>query len=155
MAVEKFRGVHYFLSNMYPVQGGIEVGEGIIVPTTEHAYQAAKFDSTEIRKVILASEDGVSAKEMAQKYVEMGVPKRSDWDEVKLGVMRDLVSRKFAPNSRVAHLLISTGDEELIEGNTWGDTFWGVSPPGSGDGENWLGCILMETRARLANKEEK
>lgn len=155
MAIERFRGAYYFLSNMYPVKGGIEVGEGIIVPTVEHAYQAAKFDGTQFRTLVLGAEDGVAAKEMVKKYKDLGVPERKDWDEVKLGVMRDLVGRKFETGSQLAHLLRSTGNEELIEGNTWDDTFWGVSPPGSGSGQNWLGRILMETRDSLSVKDAK
>ena len=39
--------------------------------------------------------------------------------------------------------LEETRGSELIEGNTWGDRFWGVS---RGIGENHLGKILMEER---------
>jgi predicted NAD-dependent protein-ADP-ribosyltransferase YbiA (DUF1768 family) len=70
------------------------------------------------------------------------VPIRSDWDEVKVEVMRALVRIKFSTDLQ-PHLL-STGEAELVEGNWWGDQFWGVC---DGKGENWLGRILMETRA--------
>jgi hypothetical protein len=43
-------------------------------------------------------------------------------------------------------LLISTGDTQLIEENTWGDTFWGVC---NGIGKNMLGIILMDVRRAL------
>jgi hypothetical protein len=43
-------------------------------------------------------------------------------------------------------LLLATGDKELIEGNTWGDTFWGVC---NGIGQNHLGKILMAKRTEL------
>ena len=33
-----------------------------------------------------------------------------------------------------------------IEGNTWNDTFWGVC---NGQGQNWLGKILMLVRSEL------
>ena len=39
--------------------------------------------------------------------------------------------------------LLDTGDTELIEGNNWHDTFWGVC---KGKGQNNLGKILMEVR---------
>jgi ribA/ribD-fused uncharacterized protein len=68
---------------------------------------------------------------------------RDDWDDVKLGIMRDLVSRKFKQNKDLRLMLEATGDQELVEGNTWNDTFWGVC---NGEGCNWLGKILMEVR---------
>ena len=47
--------------------------------------------------------------------------------------------------------IVDTEDMELIEGNSWGDTFWGVC---DGVGENNLGKVLMRVRDRL-NKEEE
>ena len=44
-----------------------------------------------------------------------------------------------------------TDDVELIEGNEWSDTFWGVC---RGQGENWLGKILMKTRDNLRKTEK-
>ena len=35
-------------------------------------------------------------------------------------------------------------NEELVEGNYWGDTFWGIC---NGEGTNWLGILLMAERA--------
>jgi hypothetical protein len=40
--------------------------------------------------------------------------------------------------------LLATEYVELIEGNNWGDTFFGVC---NGEGENWLGRLLMNLRA--------
>ncbi len=47
-------------------------------------------------------------------------------------------------------MLVATGQEELVEGNDWEDRFWGVDPPGSNNGENNLGKILMRVRNELA-----
>ena len=47
--------------------------------------------------------------------------------------------------------LLDTGDRELIEGNTWGDRFWGVC---RGEGENKLGRILMRVRDELRAAEQ-
>lgn len=61
--------------------------------------------------------------------------------------MSGLVRQKF--NHRYPELrtkLLSTGDLEIIEGNHWGDTFWGVC---NGTGENHLGRILMQVREDL------
>ena len=40
-------------------------------------------------------------------------------------------------------LLLATGDAELIEGNNWGDTYWGKC---NGQGLNRLGILLMQIR---------
>lgn len=155
MAIDRFRDEYYFLSSMYPVKGGIEVGEDIVVPTVENAYQAGKFDNMQVRKIVLLSKNGIEAKETAQKYYELGVPIRKDWEEIKIPLMTELVNRKFAAGTAMSRLLLQTEDEELIEGNTWGDNFWGVSPPGNPQGLNWLGKILMQTRARLREENSR
>lgn len=59
--------------------------------------------------------------------------------------MKDLVFQKFK-NEELKIKLLQTGNEELIEGNTWGDKFWGIC---NGVGENNLGKILMEIRQFL------
>ena len=48
--------------------------------------------------------------------------------------------------------LVETGTEELVEGNDWGDTYWGVC---KGTGKNMLGKILMEVREELKKNTEK
>ncbi len=153
MAIESFRGDYYFLSSMCEVPGGIKVAEGIVVPAAEVPYKAAQFEDMDIRRVILASRTGMEAFETAQKYKERGVKVREDWDEIKLDAMRDIVNRKFTQNRRFGQMLLDTGDEEIIEGNSWGDNFWGVSPPGNPEGQNWLGIILMETRQRIRDRQ--
>lgn len=60
--------------------------------------------------------------------------------------MYNLVSNKFTNHSHLSEQLLMTGDVPLIEGNTWGDTTWGVY---NGTGTNWLGKILMEVRTSL------
>ena len=60
--------------------------------------------------------------------------------------MEDLVRQKFTKNKDLAKLLKGTGNQELIEGNTWKDTFWGVY---NGIGSNHLGKILMKIRKEL------
>ncbi len=151
MAIERFSrdSDYYFLSSMYPVKPGIKLEDGTLVPTVEHGYQAAKFENAEARTQVLQAYDGIEAKKVSERLKEEGIPIREDWEEVKVNIMKDVVARKFATGTRVAYLLLQTGDEQLIEGNTWDDTFWGVCPPGSTNGLNMLGRILMVTRADL------
>tara|TARA_Y100000034_G_C6567824_1_gene245972 strand:- start:117 stop:422 length:306 start_codon:yes stop_codon:yes gene_type:complete len=71
---------------------------------------------------------------------------RSDWHEVRLSIMKEIVHAKFTQNEDLRERLLDTGDNELIEGNTWGDSFWGVC---RGKGQNHLGNILMAIREKL------
>lgn len=50
----------------------------------------------------------------------------------------------FSPELR--QRLLDTGAEELIEGNYWGDRFWGVC---AGSSANHLGKLLMKIRGEL------
>jgi ribA/ribD-fused uncharacterized protein len=75
---------------------------------------------------------------------------QSDWEDVKLNVMRSALRRKFNAHPALVRLLLSTGDEEIIE-ETSDDTYWGCGT--NRDGLNMLGTLLMELRAayRVAN----
>jgi predicted NAD-dependent protein-ADP-ribosyltransferase YbiA (DUF1768 family) len=63
--------------------------------------------------------------------------------------MHDIVWSKFSQNPKLARKLLATGGRYLEETNWWGDKVWGVY---RGDGQNLLGKILMDTRARLSNE---
>lgn len=138
MAITSFMGNYRFLSNFHLCQVYLDVD---VYPSTEHAYQAAKTLSVETRDVIRRASTPGLAKRIGQK-----VQLRENWDQLKYAVMEDLITQKFHPDRLEAELLLKTGDELLIEGNTWGDTYWGVC---RGVGENNLGKILMEQRAWL------
>lgn len=73
---------------------------------------------------------------------------RPDWHGIRVFQMRRWVSEKFLQDNLLARKLCDTGDAHLVEGNSWGDTFWGVDNA-TGEGENRLGRILMEVRADL------
>lgn len=135
--ITEFSGEYRFLSNFYPCH--IILGSKIL-PTVEHAYQAMKTLTIKDQLWIEGSNTPGQA-----KYRGRNILIRPDWDVVKLDVMNALIMQKFTnkQNAHLKEMLIATGDEQIIEGNTWGDTFWGVS---NGVGENHLGEILMWTR---------
>lgn len=146
--IDKFQGRWHFLSNFYPCE--IE-HQGIKYPSVEHYYVAMKFDDEQLidgkyytpgdlRELISKIKDPGQVKRFGRK-----VKLRKDWNNQKLKVMNWGVREKFK-NDRLSELLLSTGDEELIEGNFWNDTYWGVC---NGKGQNHLGKILMEVRNEL------
>jgi ribA/ribD-fused uncharacterized protein len=135
-----FNGDFRFLSNFYPAE--VQDNFGIHYPTVEHAYQAAKCDDPQVRKIIAALASPGLAKRSGKQLQISPV-----WDEVKFFVMRSFLDQKFSPGSELALKLKSTGDRLLIEGNHWGDTIWGQCP--IGHGANHLGKMLMDIRSKL------
>ena len=82
---------------------------------------------------------------------------RSDWEEIKDRVMYDVCRAKFTMNDslRLADRLLATGDEELVEGNTWHDNYWGdchCEKCKDIPGRNQLGKTLMKLREKLRNE---
>lgn len=135
MVIDSFTGEHSFLSNFYPVE--IEL-DGQIYPTLEHAFQAAKTSNKYERERIRLMTTPGQAKR-AGRHVMMD----KGWDKSKKWVMRTLLIKKFEhPDLR--QQLLATGEKELIEGNNWGDTYWGIC---DGVGQNILGKLLMDIRS--------
>lgn len=142
--IASFRGPYAFLSNF---SDSTIRYEGVLYPTVEHAYQCAKTLSQVERDRVcfVFAADGKPIRRTTPgeaKRAGRQVTLRADWDAVRIDVMRQLLVEKFS-SVRQAEALIATGDAELIEGNNWGDTFWGRC---NGRGENWLGKLLMEIR---------
>ncbi|WP_425615946.1 NADAR family protein [Anatilimnocola sp. NA78] len=125
---------------------GIEMA-GLSYPTVEHYFQAMKFPGTEYaEKIRLAAKPAVAKQLGRSRKVVL----RSDWEAVKLDIMRAAVRQKFATHPALRQLLLDTAIEELME-ITPGDTFWGAGK--SRSGQNWLGRILMEVRNELRKQE--
>ncbi len=138
--IKEFAGEYSWLSNFTPVK--VKLG-GILFPSVEHAYVSAKSDSIEFK--ILCSKGDLTAGQVKRKGRQVPIPR--DWGTRKLEIMTELLTQKFSQDLfRV--LLLATGSQTIQEGNTWGDTFWGVELH-TGDGENNLGKIIMEIRDQL------
>jgi len=142
--ITRFLGENAFLSNFWPVE---IVMDGIKFPTLEHAYQAAKAIKREDQTYIANLATPGKA-----KYWGKRIKMRPDWDAIKIETMTVLVALKFKSGSLLATKLVQTGDRELIEGNSWGDTYWGVY---NNKGANHLGIILMARRSELRAKGSK
>jgi len=88
-------------------------------------------------------QDAKTAREA--KVLGLQCPLREDSDLVKNEIMMQGLMCKFAQNRDIRQRLIDTGDAVLIEGNNWGDRYWGVDKVG----ENILGKLLMKLRGEL------
>jgi len=143
MKIETFRGEYRWLSNFWPPT---VLYDGIDYPTVEHAYQAAKFDKSLTHRENIRSLDSPGkAKRYASSHVADIL---KNFDDCKVETMTLLQLQKFSlPDLRAR--LLATGDCEIIEGNNWGDTFWGVC---NGRGENHLGKIIMAVREKIRSE---
>lgn len=145
--IDSFRGEYGFLSNFYeePI-----VFEGITYPSSEHAYQASKSQSILTRNLFTNPRlSPLGAKRLGSK---IDIPDKRDWATRRIFNMRAVVAVKFDTRTWLADRLLDTNDHELVEGNYWGDTFWGRV---AGRGENWLGRILMLQREDLRRSRER
>lgn len=138
-----FKGPYRWLSNFHLCT---IVYEGIEYPSTEHAFQAAKSTNSAVRRWICESPTPSVAKARGKE-----LDLRPDWEEIKIDVMREITRIKFQ-HADLRERLLMTGQQELVEGNTWGDNFWGVC---RGVGHNHLGKILMEVRAEIRREESR
>jgi ribA/ribD-fused uncharacterized protein len=143
--ITSFTDRYSFLSNFHS-QGFYFIDQW--VKSAEHAYQASKASSPHDFKLILEAETPRDARELGQK-----VGHASSWFENRQKIMLSILECKFSvPNLR--QMLIETDERRLIEGNNWGDRYWGcVLEDGRWVGENHLGRLLMQLRDSLVIKD--
>ena len=141
MKIEQFAGEYRWLSNFWPVT--IQY-EGITYPSIEHFYVAMKTTDIELRREISELESAGRAKRFGRK-----IDIRPDWDDIKIQIMEFGLRQKYSQEPFKSKLLSTVG-LDIQEGNTWGDTFWGVDL-NTGEGQNILGKLIMKIRKELNN----
>ena len=152
--INSFTGLYDFLSNFYMKS---ILWDSILYPSAEHAYQATKTTDIGMRYWFSSdpgayhSDDGVrlpvlTAGQAKRKGREL--PLRFNWEEFKVPSMLTILMIKFS-DPLMGKLLLLTKEEELIEGNTWHDNFWGECnciKCADKKKHNNLGILLMEVR---------
>lgn len=116
-------------------------------PTSEHYFQAQKFDDPSYREAIRKANSPMLAARMGR---DRSKRLRRDWEGVKDEVMRKAVRAKFSQHAELAQILLATGDAVLVE-HTANDSYW--ADGGDGSGRNMLGRILMQIREELSNQQ--
>lgn len=138
--IPRFVDEHCFLSNFYFFDVKYE---GVVYPTAEHAFQAAKCVNPKDRDKILKTKTPAAAKSLGRR-----IRMKLNWNSERLAAMERILKMKFSdPELRLR--LKNTSGEELIEGNYWHDQFWGTCiclKHKNIKGENMLGKLLMKIR---------
>lgn len=141
-AILGFRGEYSFLSNMY--DGNMFEYRGFRYKNVEAAFQSRKNSKREQDFELLSGKDA--------KRLGRHVALRKDWEQVKYGIMYEIVYLKFTKDKKLQEKLLETDDRELVELNTWNDKTWGVVyNPNTRkyEGQNLLGNILMGVREAI------
>ncbi|MEW2555117.1 NADAR family protein [Streptomyces zhihengii] len=76
---------------------------------------------------------------------------RSDWPDVRLAVMAELLRAKFTQHPELARVLLSTGDARISYTGFSESPFWRDVPDGRG--RNWMGRLLELTRSELVARQ--
>lgn len=135
--IEFFDNEYRFLSNFFVAYVQYD---GIIYPTSEHAFQASKsldFDE----RLLIAKLSSPNQAKIRGKQLKL----RPNWNLIRNQIMTEICILKFATHIDLKQKLMKTGNAELIESNSWGDSYWGICNK-TNQGENHLGKILMNIR---------
>lgn len=139
-AIRGFTGEYRWLSNFWPCK---VIYGSLVYKSSEAAYQAAKIEDEEQRKLFTTMSASESKKAGKTLYL------RYDWDAVKQSVMAEILESKFRLNPELKQKLIATSGKYLEETNWWNDRYWGVC---RGKGMNILGKLLMLLRDKLEDE---
>jgi ribA/ribD-fused uncharacterized protein len=141
-AVHFFSGAYDALNN-WSAHRVVIWGENF--QTLEHGYHFRKFRETspDVAAEILAAPSPWAAKQIERQH---GRKRPADWEEIKVGVMRELLRAKIKQNQDVSERLLSTGTKKIYESSPW-DKFWGCGEDGKG--HNQMGKLLMEARDQI------
>lgn len=137
--IKEFQGEYRWLSNFATVD---ILHDEILYPSVEHAWVASKNTDVNWKRKCAASIHPSLVKKMGDD-----VDLREDWDEVKETIMKELLILKFNQEP-FRTKLIETGNDYIMEGNWWGDKFWGYCLQ-KNEGRNLLGGMIMGIRLEL------
>ena len=136
--------------------------DGVQYHTTEQYMMAQKallFGDEEIYREIMAAYHPREYKKLGRKVHGFNA---EQWDARKYDIVVEGNKAKFGQNPHLKEFLLSTGNAILAEASPH-DKIWGIGldqehaqqgGPEQWQGENLLGCALMEARDWLRNSEE-
>jgi ribA/ribD-fused uncharacterized protein len=147
--------------------------KNMFFPSSEHAFQSAKFiypgvrpEGLEYGRLISVAKTPNIARVLGeqkigggykwrtelngpiQEYLNKGVKPRYDWERVKDNIMYEILIEKFTQDDNSKTALLSTGNRPLVEHSK--DKYWGDG--GNGQGLNKLGKLLEKVREKIREK---
>jgi hypothetical protein len=137
--IKEFQKEYRWLSNFMPVNIILDEEE---YSSVEHAYQSAKSDDQDWKQFCILESNPAEVRRQSRNVVL-----KKDWNIIKDEIMLQLLKQKFSQEP-YKHLLLDTKNEQIQEGNYWGDTYWGVDLK-TGEGENRLGKMIMKIRQEI------
>lgn len=135
--------------------------DGVQYHTTEQYMMASKaklFGDNEVYNEIMTANNPYDYKKLGREVCNF---ESSLWDARKYEIVVEGNKAKFGQNSEIREFLLSTGDAILVEASPF-DKIWGIgldrdtAIKGTVEhwqGENLLGCALMEVRDDLRGLE--
>lgn len=149
--IDSFQGDYFFLSNFYYYNIKFE---GDVYSSVEHAYQAAKTENREARRVISNFKKPGEAKRYGRDLKLI-----RGWENIKVDIMESLLRKKFEYQKVLREKLVKTSLNYLEEGNMWHDNYWGVCHCNRAGCQtqkyqNVLGKLLMKLREEYIHFQE-
>ena len=120
--------------------------------TSEALYQACRFPHRPgVQSVIIAQRSPMTAKMKSRAHLD---ETRSDWDQVRVRVMRWCLRVKLAQHPESFGQVLADTDSMPIVEESRRDDYWGAIRRGHDlVGHNVLGRLLMELRAEWLSGE--
>jgi ribA/ribD-fused uncharacterized protein len=167
-----YEGKYKELSNYYCTKSSclFKIGD-LEFKSSEHSYHYYKFcydganeDTLEYAELIRNSQTPNDSKLLGHQTVRSGYQsrmndnitlykdkaiRRSDFDDIKIDIMKYVIYHKFDQNIECRNILLSTENKNLYEDSQY-DSFWGIGKDKTGT--NHLGKLLMELRSQLKDK---
>ena len=167
-----YEGKYKELSNYYCNKSSclFKIGD-LEFKSSEHCYQFHKFfydgadkDTLEYAELIRNSQTPNDSKLLGHQTERSGFQARmndniklykdkavrkSDFDDIKIDIMKYVIYHKFDQSVECRNVLLSTGNSNLYEDSPY-DLFWGIGKDKTGS--NHLGKLLMELRTQLKDK---
>lgn len=143
----KSDGYRQRLSTFFPMP---VIHDNRVWPSAEHAYQAAKTGSEEMKSIIHDAPSAAYVKRLGRTLL-LGMS-LDEWNSIRVDVMRQIIRDKLKGDHALLAWLLhpSNAKATIIHEAPW-DAFWG---DGGGGGKNMLGKIYMELRDELREDEE-
>lgn len=136
----EFRGKYWFLSNSSQYPFDYKIGDKIYrFQCVDAAFEASKCPERAEEFVgLLGKEAKALGKTLKKKEI------RSDWNDVKLSILKDILREKFK-NHQLA-MQLATINEPITFDNNYHDIYWGLY---QGKGQNHLGKLLSDIQIEI------